>query len=126
MINLFVCILKHPSRASAASDLGLLQMGAGYFGYLEYATASLRCFPFAGDIAKLAQKAMEKVQESHGSGSQSLPASTICLENGGDELMNQYSWDEVRTFFLHAPNTLPGLLLTNNAVSTRRKLEGST
>ncbi|KAH0829252.1 putative fungal specific transcription protein [Fonsecaea pedrosoi] len=94
MINLFVYILKYPTRSSVPSDLGLLQMAAGYFGYLDYATTSTKRFPFTKDIVKLAQNATERAQGSHRGGSEVLPALTAGLETNGNDGMDLCSWDE--------------------------------
>lgn len=92
-------ILKYPTRSTVSSDLGLLQMAAGYFGYLNYATTSLHPFPFTKDIVKLAQTATEKLQGSHGAGSEALPSSTAGFEISGNDGMDLCSWDEVGLFF---------------------------
>lgn len=99
IINLFVYILKYPTRSSVSSDLGLLQMAAGYFGYLNYATTSLHPFSFTKDIVKLAQTATETVQGSHGGGNEALPSSTAGFEISGSDGVDLGSWDEVGLFF---------------------------
>lgn len=95
MINLFVYILKYPTRSSVSSDLGLLQMAAGYFGYMDYATTSIKSWPFTKDIVKLAHNVTERVQGSHGGSSEALPALTAGLESSGNDSMGLWSWDEV-------------------------------
>ncbi|OAL46312.1 hypothetical protein IQ07DRAFT_546322 [Pyrenochaeta sp. DS3sAY3a] len=55
MTNLFVHVLKNPLAESSARDIGLLDLAAGYFGYLDYATDSTVAFPFVRDLGNLAR-----------------------------------------------------------------------
>jgi hypothetical protein len=55
MMNLFIHFLKNPLAESSTRDIGLLDLAAGYFGYLDYATDSAVAFPFVRDIGNLAR-----------------------------------------------------------------------
>lgn len=55
MINLFVYILKNPLAPSAASDLSLLDVVVGHFGYLQFISSSQHVFPFPREIAAYAR-----------------------------------------------------------------------
>lgn len=96
MINLFVYVLKHPTQRSVFSDLGLLQMAAGYFGYLDYATASNKSFPFTKDLVSLAQNAVQRAQGPRAAGTEVPAPSSDAFEANGNELLDLTSWDEVR------------------------------
>lgn len=96
MINLFVYILKHPGRPSVSSDLGLLQMAAGYFGYLDYATSAIRSLSFVKDIAQLARLVTERVRDSHGDGSEALSTSHAAVDTSIHDAIDLSSWNEVR------------------------------
>ena len=95
MINLFVYILKYPTRTSVSSDLGLLQMAAGYFGYLDYATSSTKSFPFTKDILQLARTATERARGSREGGADAVPTSVPAFDTSGSDVIDLSSWDEV-------------------------------
>lgn len=59
MINLFVYILKNPLAPSLASDLSLLDVVVGHFGYLQFISSSEHVFPFPREIAAYARHAVE-------------------------------------------------------------------
>jgi hypothetical protein len=99
MINLFVYILKHPGRPSVASDLGLLQMAAGYFGYLDYATSTFRSLSFTKDIAQLARLVTERVRDSQGGGGEAISPSHAAADSSIHDAFDLSSWDEVRLPF---------------------------
>lgn len=65
IINLFIFILKYPSATSVKSDLALLDIGAGYFGHIDFMTASELSFSLPKDIAMLAAKTVKKMKEQH-------------------------------------------------------------
>ena len=95
MINLFVYILKYPNRTSVSSDLGLLQMAAGYFGYLDYATSAIKSFSFIKDIVQIARVATERVRNSQISGGEALPTSHAPVDPSIYDAFDLSSWDEV-------------------------------
>ncbi|KIV94020.1 hypothetical protein PV10_05183 [Exophiala mesophila] len=95
MINLFVYILKHPTQRSVSSDLGLLQMAAGYFGYMDYATASNKSFPFTKDLVTLAQNVVQRAQGPRTTASTEVPTTSgDAFEAGGTDTLDLTSWDE--------------------------------
>jgi hypothetical protein len=58
-INLFIYILKHPGHPRILSDLALLDIGAGHFAGLEFATDSEISVPFVREVATLARDAIK-------------------------------------------------------------------
>lgn len=63
LINLFVYILKNPLAPSAASDLSLLDVVVGHFGYLQFISSSQHVFPFPREIAAYARSVVESAVE---------------------------------------------------------------
>lgn len=61
-INLFLHILEAPHLPSTTSDLALLDVSAGHFGYMAFATSELS-FPFAKESALLAYKMVRLFME---------------------------------------------------------------
>ncbi|KAF2481569.1 hypothetical protein BDY17DRAFT_326250 [Neohortaea acidophila] len=55
-INLFIYILKYPALETAAADLGLLDVCAGAFGYIEFSTQSQVSVSFPSEIASIARE----------------------------------------------------------------------
>ena len=62
LINLFLSILKHPSAATAASDVAVLDIVVGHFGHLEVLTSSELAYPFAREVAALAYKTVKNAK----------------------------------------------------------------
>lgn len=56
VINLFIYIVKSPSLPSATSDLGLLDVCAGHFGFIEFLTSSRVSISLPRDGANAASK----------------------------------------------------------------------
>jgi hypothetical protein len=54
LINLFIYILQNPNHPRVQSDLTLMDVGAGYFARLKFATDSEFSIDFAKEIAVLA------------------------------------------------------------------------
>jgi hypothetical protein len=69
LINLFVSILKSPTSLPARSDMALMDIAAGHFGHMEFITSSEMVFPFARDVAALAQKTVKAAGEGSAPGS---------------------------------------------------------
>lgn len=63
MINLFVCVLKNPFAPSTASDLSLMDIVIGHFGYLEFISSSELEFPFPREIAAHARSLVKKAKD---------------------------------------------------------------
>ncbi|EXJ70411.1 uncharacterized protein A1O5_06479 [Cladophialophora psammophila CBS 110553] len=61
LINLFIYILQNPQRPSIQSDLALMEVGAGYFARVKFATGSGISISFAREMATLAREATERV-----------------------------------------------------------------
>ncbi|KAJ9608967.1 hypothetical protein H2200_006738 [Cladophialophora chaetospira] len=58
-INLFIYILKYPTLASASADLGLLDVCAGHFGYIEFLTSSQVSISLPREAANVASKVVK-------------------------------------------------------------------
>ncbi|OJJ68239.1 hypothetical protein ASPBRDRAFT_321459 [Aspergillus brasiliensis CBS 101740] len=54
IINLFIYILKYPSLPTTQSDIALIEVAAGHFSRLEYASGDL-ARPFVREITRLAR-----------------------------------------------------------------------
>lgn len=64
VVNLFIYILKHPENPRIQSDIALLNIGAGHFARLEFATDAEISFPFVTEIAALAREAVKKARSN--------------------------------------------------------------
>lgn len=60
MTNLFIYILQDPSSRTAQSDVALMDVGAGYFARLEFATCFQYSITLVKDIAVLARNAVSQ------------------------------------------------------------------
>ncbi|KIW31163.1 uncharacterized protein PV07_02832 [Cladophialophora immunda] len=58
-INLFIHILQNPDLPTVPTDLALLEVGAGHFARLEFATESEVPIVFAKEVAALARQAVK-------------------------------------------------------------------
>jgi hypothetical protein len=56
VINLFIYVVKSPSLPTAMSDLGLLDVCAGHFGYMEFLTSSRVSISLPRDAANVASR----------------------------------------------------------------------
>lgn len=63
LINLFVHVLKHPTSPTALSDISLLEVGAGHFARLEFASSGELSFSFGREISSLARLAVKRAQQ---------------------------------------------------------------
>jgi hypothetical protein len=63
MLNLFTYVLNFPSLPSVQSDIDLLDMAAGYFGYLGFSTLSHVTVSFAKEIAQWARTAAARSRQ---------------------------------------------------------------
>lgn len=64
MLNLFTYILRFPSLPSVETDIHLLDMVAGYFGYLSFSTLSHVTVSFAKEVTQWARAAVEKSRQN--------------------------------------------------------------
>jgi hypothetical protein len=60
LINLFIYILQTPQQPRIQSDLALMDVGAGHFARMQFATDSEISFSFTKEMAALAHEAVEK------------------------------------------------------------------
>lgn len=79
MMNLFIHVLKNPLAESSIRDIGLLDLAAGYFGYLDYATDSAVSFPFVRDFGNWARLVSTRAKDPS---SESDQRRLSALENG--------------------------------------------
>ncbi|TVY30806.1 putative transcriptional regulatory protein [Lachnellula hyalina] len=63
LINLFVHVVKHPTAPSAPSDITLMEVVAGHFARLEFASSGELTFSFARELSRLARLAVKKAQQ---------------------------------------------------------------
>lgn len=63
MINLFICILDSIGAESNIRDIGLLSMGAGFFGYLDYLSDATISFHFIQGLVGWARLAESRAAE---------------------------------------------------------------
>jgi hypothetical protein len=60
MINIFISILKASTAESASSKIGVMDMAAGYFAYLDYSTGSTFSFALVRNLAQWARQAVSR------------------------------------------------------------------
>lgn len=56
LINLFIYVLRYPTLPTAAADLGLLDVCAGHFGFIEFLSASAVSISLPREAANVASK----------------------------------------------------------------------
>ena len=59
VINLFIYILKYPSLTTATADLGLLDVCAGHFGYIDFLTSSQVSIALPREAANVAARVVK-------------------------------------------------------------------
>ncbi|KAH7013830.1 fungal-specific transcription factor domain-containing protein [Ilyonectria destructans] len=62
LINMFICVLKNPLSPSTASDLSLMDIVVGHFGYMEFISSSELEFPFPREIASYARNLVKQAR----------------------------------------------------------------
>jgi hypothetical protein len=60
MTNLFISILKEPTADSTPSSMGLVDMAAGYFAYLDHSTDAIFSSSLVRNLAQWARQAVSK------------------------------------------------------------------
>lgn len=58
-INLFIYLLKYPNMSTTSADLGLLDVSAGHFGYIEFLTSSQMSVSLPRETVNLASKVVK-------------------------------------------------------------------
>ncbi|KAJ3547726.1 hypothetical protein NM208_g1363 [Fusarium decemcellulare] len=66
LINMFVCILKDPLASTAASDLALMDIVVGHFGYLEFISSSEFETSFPREVTTYARNLVKRAKSSTG------------------------------------------------------------
>lgn len=62
LLNLFIYILQNPDHPNVNSDVALMDIGAGHFARLEFATDSQISVPFAKEVAALARDVVSRAK----------------------------------------------------------------
>lgn len=62
VINLFIYILKYPGLSTTAADLGLLDVCAGHFGYIEFLTSSKVSVSLPREAANVASRVVKRAK----------------------------------------------------------------
>lgn len=65
-INLFLYILKYPGSPTTAADLGLLDVCAGHFGYIDYLTSTRISISLPRETTTLASKLVKSLKANAG------------------------------------------------------------
>lgn len=60
MMNMFISILKSPAAESITKNIGLIDMAAGYFAYLDHATNDILSFALVQNLAQWARQAVSQ------------------------------------------------------------------
>ncbi|KIW99292.1 uncharacterized protein Z519_00955 [Cladophialophora bantiana CBS 173.52] len=76
VINLFIYVLKYPTLSTATADLGLLDVCAGHFGYIEFLTSSQVSISLPREAANVASK-LVKAAKAKESEPTSVPSTAI-------------------------------------------------
>jgi hypothetical protein len=63
MINMFVSILKSPAGAATEKNIGVIDMAAGYFAYLDYSTDAIFSFDLVKNLAQWARQAVSQARD---------------------------------------------------------------
>lgn len=63
VINLFISILRSPKSSTAESDVALLDLATGYFGHLQFVTASELNFSFPREVSRLARATVARTHD---------------------------------------------------------------
>jgi hypothetical protein len=63
MINMFASILKSPAGAATEKDMGVIDMAAGYFAYLDYSTDAVFSFDLVKNLAQWARQAVTRSRD---------------------------------------------------------------
>lgn len=77
MLNLFTHVLKSPLLPSVPADIDLLDMAAGYFGYLGFSTLSQVSVYFVKEIPRWARTAVERARQGQATTGNDLSSATV-------------------------------------------------
>ncbi|KIX06975.1 uncharacterized protein Z518_04951 [Rhinocladiella mackenziei CBS 650.93] len=86
VINLFIYILKYPTLSTATADLGLLDVCAGHFGYIEFLTSSQVSISLPREAANVASKVV-KAAKAKEPDPTSVESTAHCERQGHDAHM---------------------------------------
>ncbi|CAH0046653.1 unnamed protein product [Clonostachys solani] len=65
LINMFVCVLKNPLNPSTMSNLALMDIVVGHFGYVEFLSSSKLDLSFPREVASYARNLVKNVREEN-------------------------------------------------------------
>jgi len=60
---MFVSILKSPAGAATEKNIGVIDMAAGYFAYLDYSTDTIFSFDLVKNLAQWARQAVSQARD---------------------------------------------------------------
>ncbi|KAH7133890.1 fungal-specific transcription factor domain-containing protein [Dactylonectria macrodidyma] len=112
MINMFICILNSPTSESTPRDISLLEMVAGYFGYLDYSSDATISFSFTASLGTWARQAVSNAnaQQENLLASNPLPTTPHEVDFGEMNFFNEigdFTFDQMA--FEEWPSFLPRL-----------------
>lgn len=81
LINLFVHVLKNPLLPTAQSDIALMDMIAGHFARLEFASSGQLVFSFAREVSTLARQAIKNAQQKKVDGERATNVTLASAQN---------------------------------------------
>lgn len=97
---MFVHVLKNPTLPSANSDISLMDVIVGHFGYLEYASESELVFPFPREIVSHARVVVKRAREGLSTSQSSQnPQSKSDADAEQSEPFSNYPLPEVSVVF---------------------------
>ncbi|EXJ76280.1 uncharacterized protein A1O5_00788 [Cladophialophora psammophila CBS 110553] len=64
LINLFLHVIQHPTLSTANSDISLMDVIVGHFGYMEYATGSELVFKFPRKVVAYAREVVKRARRT--------------------------------------------------------------
>ena len=122
VINLFIYILKYPSLPTTQSDIALIEVAAGHFSRLEYASADL-ARPFAREITHLARAVATAAEEGKET-MRTAPSPSMRRREADDSSKNIQinSWYKDTPVSLQSLNVLKGPNPPNLAIGSRRQM----
>ncbi|KAL3249815.1 hypothetical protein ABHI18_011498 [Aspergillus niger] len=122
VINLLIYILKYPSLPTTQSDIALIEVAAGHFSRLEYASADL-ARPFAREITHLARAVATAAEEGKET-MRTAPSPSMPRREADDSSKNIQinSWYKDTPVSLQSLNVLEGPNPPNLAIGSRRQM----
>jgi len=105
-INLFVYILKYPTLLTTKPDLGLLDVCAGHFGYIEFLTSSGISISAPRELANLASKVVKAANIKK---TENVSMRTISRHEVQNDVSQIQTLGEDNLNLWHLDHNVPGL-----------------